>query len=203
MSAFEIILIGIALSMDAFAVGITDGIEEPDMRVGKWFAIACAFAVFQFGMPLAGYYCGAAFASVVAKIAPWLSFAILGVLGGKLVVGYFAEALRAGKEERLKPFLSARKRCGLTAGKLLVQAVATSLDALAVGVSLLAAETSVGLPFPVALCALVIGTVTFCLSAAAVKIGRRAGGRFSDGAELMGGAVLMLVGLKILLEGVT
>ena len=200
MSVFEIFLIGIALSMDAFAVGIADGIEEPNMRIPKWFSIAFAFGFFQFGMPLAGYFCGAAFASIVEKIAPWLSFVILGVLGGKGVVGYLSEFFRGKGEGVCKPFLSVRKKHGLTAGKLLVQAIATSLDALAIGVTLLAAESSVGLPYPVLLCTLMIGATTFCISAVAVRIGNRAGERFSDGAELMGGVVLVLVGLKILIE---
>ena len=90
----------------------------------------------------------------------------------------------------------------LGAGKLLMQAVATSLDALAVGVTFLAADATAGLPFHAALCALIIGLVTFLLSFIAVAVGKRAGNRFSDKAELLGGIVLVVIGVKLLLEGV-
>ena len=115
MSGFEIFLIGVALSMDAFAVSVTNGIDEPEMSAGKWFSVAFAFALFQFGMPLLGYYGGSAFSSAVGSIAPWLSFAILGLIGGKTVVDYIAERVR-GDGAAVRPLFRRKARRGLTAG---------------------------------------------------------------------------------------
>lgn len=201
MSELEIVFIGIALSMDAFAVGMTNGMVEPKMRTFKVLAIAFAFAFFQFGMPLLGYFLGAAFTELVEKIAPYLSFGLLLLLGGKMIFDCAKEKAEKKRESALRPYLLAQAN-PLGAGKLLVQAVATSLDALAVGVTLLAAETGAGLPASVWLCAFVIGAVTFSLSVIAVSIGKKAGDKFSDDAGLLGGVILISIGLKILLEGV-
>ncbi len=192
MEIWEIVFIGVGLSMDAFAVGMTDGMAEPRMRILKIFLIAGAFGLFQFLMPVLGYYLGSVFTALVAKIAPWLSFAILAFLGGKMIFDFIMEHRKKGEEVPAHP---------TGAVKLLVQAVATSIDALAVGVTLLAAETSQGLPFHVTLCALVIGAITFALSIAAVFIGKKAGDKFSDKAQLLGGVILVAIGLKILIEG--
>lgn len=201
MSGWEILFIGVALSMDAFAVGITDGMAEPRMRGWKVFMIAFVFTLFQFGMPLLGYFLGAAFTELVEKIAPYLSFALLFVLGGKMIFDCIKEKTARKKECRLRSFLIAEKE-PIGAGRLFVQAVATSLDALAVGVTLLAAETGAGLPASVWGCALVIGAVTFSLSVIAVNTGKKTGGKFSDDAGLLGGAILIIIGIKILLEGI-
>ncbi len=197
MGLWELLLIAAALSMDAFAVGLSDGMGEPAMPFFKHFAIAFAFGLFQFLMPVAGYYAGSAFAGLVQKIAPYLSFALLAFIGGRAVAGYEISR-RAGR-------IGTRRKGGrksLGPATLFAQAVATSMDALAVGVTLLAAEESGGIPFRAELCALVIGLVTFSLSMAAVRIGERAGDRFSGRAELFGGCILLLIGLKLLLEGV-
>lgn len=201
MSEPEILFIGTALSMDAFAVGMTNGMVEPKMRTLKALAIAFAFAFFQFGMPLLGYFLGTAFTDLVEKIAPYLSFALLLLLGAKMIFDCVKEEREKKKECTLRPFLIAQKN-PLGIGKLLVQAVATSLDALAVGVTLLAAETGAGLPASVWLCALVIGAVTFSLSVIAVSVGKKTGDKFSDGAGFLGGVILIAIGLKILLEGI-
>lgn len=195
MQIWEIFVIGVALAMDAVATSLTNGMVEPKMRLVKMLAVAGAFALFQFGMPLVGYYCSSVFSSIVEKIAPWLSFALLAFIGGKMI---FDAAREAGESEHTL----ARREKNLGAGKLLMQAIATSLDALAVGVTLLAAESTTGLPFHAALCALVIGAVTFVLSLIAVTVGKRAGNRFSDKAEILGGIVLVIIGIKLLLEGI-
>lgn len=191
MSVWEILLLGIALSMDAVAASMTDGMTEPRMLPIKAAAIAFSFGLFQFFMPLVGYYCGYAFAELVEKIAPWLSFALLGFLGGKMIFDSM-------KTEGKVLLVGGVKQNG--AGKILVQAIATSIDALAVGVTLLAAETASGLPDPVFLCAMLIGETTTALSLAAVAIGKRAGDKLSDRAEFLGGAILLLIGIKILLQ---
>lgn len=197
MEIWEILVIGAALAMDAVAVSLTNGMCEPRMRILKMLAIAGAFALFQFFMPVVGYYCGYAFSSFVEQIAPWLSFALLAFIGGKMIFDSVCEMVK-----KRKGMLESAPKKPLGAGKLLVQAVATSLDALAVGVTLLAVDTTQGLPFHAVLCALVIGAVTFALSLPAVVIGKKAGDAFSDKAELFGGAVLIAIGLKILLEGI-
>ncbi len=196
MSILDVILIGIALSMDAFAVSLSNGMAEPKMNYRKMLLIAGAFGLFQFLMPLLGYGCSYAFASLVEKIAPWLSFALLAFLGGKMIFDFFLErrAKKRGEEK-------SEERTRLTLGKLLVQAVATSIDALAVGVTLLAAETAEGLPVNIFLCALTIGAITFSLSMIAVFAGGKVGDAFSDKATLLGGLILIGIGLKILIEG--
>ena len=196
MQIWEIVLIGGALAMDAVAVGMTDGMVEPKMPLWKVLLVAGAFALFQFLMPLIGYYFGAVFTVLVAKIAPWLSFALLVFIGGKMIF----DCVREMREKKRELSCRAKDREKLGAGKLLLQAVATSLDALAVGVTLLAAETAEGLPFHVSLCALVIGGVTLLFSFPAVLIGKKAGDKFADKAEIVGGIVLIFIGVKILIE---
>lgn len=193
MAVWEILLIGVALSMDAFAVGMTDGISEPKMKPWKPILIAAFFGAFQFLMPVAGYYFGSIFTFAIKEIAPWISFAILAFLGGKMVFDFFMERGKRGQGE------TAAKSTGVP--KLFVQAVATSIDALAVGVTFLASDATQGLPMHVTLCALVIGAVTFMLSLVAVFLGRKAGDKFSDKARLLGGLILIAIGLKILIEG--
>ncbi len=207
MAFWEVLLIGIALSMDAFAVGMTNGMTEPKMRLLKALCVAGMYALFQFLMPVLGYYCGYAFSSLVEKIAPWLSFGLLALIGGKMIFDFAAEKL--GKKKTAERAEGGRAPCPaeggrtkpLGAGKLFLQAVATSIDALAVGVTFLAAETTEGLPMHVSLCALVIGAVTFVLSLAAIFLGKKIGDRFSDKAELLGGVILLAIGIKILVEG--
>ena len=194
MQLWEILLIGVALSMDAFAVGMTDGMTEPKMPLWKVFLIAACFGIFQFLMPVLGYYFSSLFTSLVEKIAPWLSFAILLFLGGKMIFDFFAERRKKKRGENVP-----EKVTGV--GKLLVQAVATSIDALAVGVTFLAADATQGLPLHVVFCTLIIGATTFVLSTLAVFIGKKAGNAFSDKAGLLGGVILIAIGVKILIEG--
>lgn len=190
MSPAEIVFIGIALSMDAVAVGMTNGMEEPGMRMRKVVLIALFYGAFQFLMPVLGYYGGAPLSSFIAKI-PWLSFLLLAFLGGKMIAD--------GLPRPERTLLNVRRPLGL--GKLLAQAVATSVDALAVGVSFLSEELNGGLPFPAFFCALVIGGVTFLLSFAAVLFGRSAGARLSRFSEPVGGVILLAVAVKLLLGG--
>ena len=195
MQFWEIFIIGVALAMDAVATSLANGMVEPRMRAVKMLAMAGAFGFFQFGMPLIGYYSSAAFASLVEKIAPYLSFVLLAFIGGKMIF----DAVKEGNSQERT--LSRREK-KLGAGELVMQAIATSLDALAVGVTLLATETTVGLPYHAVVCTLVIGIITFALSSIAVAVGKKVGTKFSDKAELLGGAVLVFIGVKLLLEGI-
>lgn len=194
MEIWEVLLIGVALSMDAFAVGMTNGMTEPRMRARKMLFVAGAYAFFQFLMPVLGYYGSSVFSAAIAKIAPWLSFALLGFIGGKMIFDFVKSARGKSASSPAAP----PKPLG--AGKLFVQAVATSIDALAVGIAMLAAETEKGLPMHIALCALVIGAINFALSFSAVALGKKIGDRFSEKAELLGGVILLAIGVKILLE---
>ena len=194
MQIWEILLIGVALAMDAVAVGMTNGMTEPKMKWGKLLLIAGTFGVFQFGMPVIGYYFGYAFSALVERIAPWLSFALLVFIGGKMIVDCILELRKKRKGEEIT------ERKPLGAGRLLLQGVATSLDALAVGVTLLAVETTSGLPMSAVWCSVVIGVITFVLVLPAVFIGKKAGDKFADKAEILGGIVLIAIGIKILVE---
>ena len=194
MSVFEIILLGAALAMDAVAVGMTDGMTEPDMKFKKVLITAGAFGLFQFFMPIVGYCAGAAFSRYVIAIAPMLSFLILAFLGGKMILGCV-------KEMRESHPHFERRREGESL-KLFVQALATSIDALAVGITLLALEGTGTLALAPLYSALVIGAVTFALSLCAVLIGKKAGALIADKAEILGGVVLVFIGIKILLESV-
>ncbi len=190
MSIYDIVFLGAALSMDAAAVGMANGMAEPGMSRKKMLLIALFYGVFQGGMPLLGYYGSAAFSSLVERIAPWLSFLLLGFLGGKML-------LDAAREEEER-YLRKRGKLGLSA--LTAQAVATSIDALAVGVSFMAQEAAGSLAVGVSLCTLIIAVTTFLLSLAAVQVGKLAGDKFSGGAQKTGGLVLLLIGIKLLFE---
>ena len=190
MSIFDIVLLGAALSMDAAAVGMANGMAEPRMSRQKTFLIALFFGFFQGGMPLLGYFGSSVFSSLVGRIAPYLSFMLLLFLGGKMLIDAASE-----EEER---FLVRRE--GLRLPALTAQAVATSVDALAVGVSFMAQEAAGALPLGVPFCALIIAATTFLLSLAAVQVGKLAGDKFSGGAQKIGGLVLVLIGIKLLFE---
>lgn len=188
MSLWEIVLLSAALAMDACAVGMTNGMTEPNMRAGKQISIAFCYALFQFFMPVVGFYGSSALRGIVEAIAPYLAFCLLAYLGGKMVFDSFRKEA---------PVFGRRK---LTPTKLFLQSVATSIDALAVGVTFLALSTGAGLPMHPVLCCLMIGAITFLLSAVAVEIGKRVGNRLAEKAELFGGVVLLAIGIKILLE---
>lgn len=201
MTIGELILIAVALSIDAFAVGLADGIVEPKMNWYKVITIALFFGVFQFAMPLIGFYTSSVFSSFVGKIAPWLSFGLLAFIGGKMIYdAFFAK----DKEISKLSFL-----------KLTLQAVATSIDALAVGVSFLAiktmAQTGNGsdLPFNIFLCAGLIGIITWVLSTIAVLLGKcftsimeKRGADITKWATFAGGLILIAIGIKIVVESV-
>ena len=194
MSVFEIILLGAALAMDAVAVGMTNGMTQPNMKFKKVLETAGAFGLFQFFMPLVGYCAGEVFSRYVTAVAPMLSFLILAFLGGKMILGCV--------KELLDPRPRFEKKKEGSSLKLLVQALATSIDALAVGITLLALEGAGTLALAPLYCAIIIGAVTFVLSLIAVFVGKKAGALLADKAEILGGVVLVFIGVKILLESI-
>ena len=187
MSLMEIFLIGIGLSMDAFAVAICKGLsmQKVDLRYTVW--IALYFGVFQAAMPLTGWLLGSQFARHVTRFAPWIAFILLALIGGNMI----RESLSKDEEE-------AEREEGLTVDhkELLMLAVATSIDALAVGVSFSMVEISISIGAAVIL----IGCTTVVISLAGVFIGNAFGAKYEKRAEFVGGAILILIGLKILLE---
>ena len=187
MSLMEIFLIGIGLSMDAFAVAICKGLsmQKVDLRYTVW--IALYFGVFQAAMPLTGWLLGSQFARHVTRFAPWIAFILLALIGGNMI----RESLSKDEEE-------AEREEGLTVDhkELLMLAVATSIDALAVGVSFSMVEISISIGAAVIL----IGCTTFVISLAGVFTGNAFGAKYEKRAEFVGGAILILIGLKILLE---
>ncbi len=183
MGLWELFILALGLSMDAFAVSVCKGLGLGSIRP-KHMALAGAwFGGFQALMPLIGFYLGRFFANIITAYDHWVAFVLLLVIGGKMVW----EALEDGEDEDVDAAMDART--------MFLLAVATSIDALAVGVTFAFLEVDI-LP-----AVLFIGATTFVCSAAGVKIGSVFGARYKKKAELAGGAVLVLIGLKILLEG--
>lgn len=184
MGLFELFLIAVGLSMDAFAVSCCKGLG---MRRVNWrdaVILGFAFGLFQALMPLAGYYLGTNLADIVAPIDHWIVFGLLAYIGGSMIWEAFHE----------DPSEAAEEHQGLKVGEVLALAVATSIDAFATGISF--ALLDVDIVF--AVCA--IGITTFTLSILGVWIGCQFGSRWERGAQIAGGVVLICIGLKVLLE---
>ena len=181
MSLVDILLIGVGLSMDAAAVSIANGLTYRNLTLKQKLSMPLAFGFFQALMPLLGYWAGSLFADVISRYAGITAFIILGIIGGKMVKDSFEQedgTCRVG---------------GFTLGILLAQAVATSIDAFAVGVSFCASGVEIWSAAPV------IGIVTFCCSLLAQYLGKIFGARLGCRAQLAGGIILILIGLKNLL----
>ena len=183
----EIFLIAVSLALDAFAVSVSSGISIPGFGPRQAVKMGLWFGTFQFLMPLLGWLLGSSVSQYIEAVDHWVAFGLLAVIGGKMAW----ESLRrgCGEEGEAPPDLSAQRLC--------VLAIATSIDALAVGVTFAflqveQAEIVSAVSF--------IGVITFVLSAVGVKVGAVFGARFRSRAELAGGLILILMGLKILLE---
>ena len=183
MGFAELFLIGVGLSMDAFAAAICKGLAMPKMRWNRGVVVALFFGGFQALMPLLGWALGRQFEQYITSVDHWIAFLLLGWIGGKMIW----DALHGSGEEM--PAQDA-----LDVKELFVLAVATSIDALAVGITFAFLQVDI-LP-AVAL----IGCTTFAIALAGVWIGQRFGSRFKDRAALAGGMILCLIALKILLE---
>ena len=182
MGYWELFFLAVGLSMDAFAASICTGLSLSRPRARDALIVGAWFGVFQALMPLAGWVLGAAFARRMAAIDHWIAFVLLGLIGGNMIAGGLS---RSRAEDR---------GGGLGAGKMLPLALATSIDALAVGVTFAFLQVRI-LP-----AVTLIGCVTFLFSALGVKLGSIFGTRYKSKAELLGGVVLILMGTKILLE---
>ncbi|WP_288342432.1 manganese efflux pump MntP family protein [uncultured Dubosiella sp.] len=181
MGMIELVLIAVSLSMDAFAVSICKGLSLQNVN-GKHMVIAGAwFGGFQALMPLIGYGLGSLMAGFIQNYTHWIAFILLAWIGGNMIKDSF------GEEEGVDG--------SMTWKSMLVLAIATSIDALAVGITFSFMDVSI-VPAIV-----LIGIVTFAFSAIGIKIGSLFGAKYRSKATLCGGIVLVLIGLKILLEG--
>ncbi len=195
----EVFLIGLSLSMDAFAVSVTDGLCYRNLTKVKGATIPLAFGLFQAVMPLIGYFVafglGQAFEEIFDKIDHWIAFILLAIIGGKMI--YDAIKQLRSKEEEIK-----EKKYSVP--EVLVQGVATSIDALFVGVSFAATEGLKNSIPNVLVGVAIIGVTTFVISLAGLLIGVKIGNVLKNKsgiATLIGGLVLIGIGLKILIEG--
>ena len=186
MNIFDVILLAVSLSMDAFAVALCKGLALKKITLKNCLTVGAWFGIFQGATPLLGYLLGSAFADKIQAIDHWIAFALLAIIGGNMI----KEAL--GKDEECVD-------CSLGVKAMLPMAIATSIDALAVGVSF--AFTEFTQPWFVYLAFILIAVITCTLSAIGVKLGNIFGTKYKKKAEFAGGAILIILGLKILLEG--
>ncbi|MBQ3214173.1 MAG: manganese efflux pump [Clostridia bacterium] len=214
MNFWSIFAIGIGLSMDAFAVSVCKGLGMQKLNVWQMATISLFFAVFQFLMPILGYYVCVNFESYVVSFDHWIAFILLGFLGAKMIF----EAFKDDKEDKLKKTEKALKEDienqnkinkedkekttvdtntngeKLNIKELFVLAIATSIDALAVGITFAFLDVNIWGS------GAIIGVTTFALCCIGVVIGNFFGSKFKKPAEITGGVILILMGLKILLE---
>ena len=181
MGTLELFIVAVGLAMDAFAVAVCKGLSIRTLKVRQMLLVGLWFGAFQGLMPAIGYLLGSAFAGFIQSVDHWIAFVLLAIIGGNMI----REAL-GGEEECCDP--------SLAFGVMIMLSIATSIDALAVGVTF--AFLGVKILTAVAF----IGIITFAISAAGVKIGNLFGAKYKSKAELFGGVVLVLMGLKILLE---
>ncbi len=191
MDLLTLLLLAVGLSMDAFAVSVCKGLAMRKITWKKCCIVGAWFGGFQALMPFAGYVLGIQFEAFIDSVAAWIAFVLLVLIGIEMI----REA--AGKEERMETDT-------LTAKEMFLLAVATSIDALAVGVTFACVPVAVisgaGRGMNTLIGCLLIGGITFILSCAGVRIGNEFGARYKSRAEFAGGAILIVLGVKILLE---
>ncbi len=177
------ILLGAGLAMDAFSVSLANGLNEPMMNRGKMCGVAGIFSLFQFAMPMIGWICVSTIAQyfeAFEKFIPWIALGLLGYIGGSMLY----EGITKKDSEEEKP--------AATFGALIVQGVATSIDALSVGFTI--SDHNV---FEALLACAIIGFVTFFICFAGLAIGKKAGTRLAGKAGILGGSILIFIGLEI------
>jgi putative Mn2+ efflux pump MntP len=179
----ELFLVAVGLSMDAFAAAVCKGLSIERVRPRHALAVGLYFGGFQAAMPLLGYFAGTRFTGSIAGLDHWVAFALLAVIGVRMI-----------RESRQESCPASSQAASLSPRAMLPLAFATSVDALAVGVSFALLDIRIG---PASL---FIGVTTLLLSMLGVALGHGAGGRLKGKAELAGGAVLVLIGAKILVE---
>lgn len=182
------ILLGIGLAMDAFSVSLANGLHEPRMGAKKTAQIAGTFAFFQALMPMIGWVCVHTISQyfiTFEKMIPWIALILLSVIGGKML----SEGIRHKEGDEEAPAL------GLTG--LLVQGIATSIDALSVGFTISDYDFLMAL-----VCSLIIAAATFIICVSGILIGKKFGTRLSGKASILGGAILIFIGIEIFAKGI-
>lgn len=182
MSIWDLFILAVGLSMDAFAVSVCKGLSLGKIKPKHMCIAGAWFGGFQALMPLIGYFLGSFFAEMIEKYDHWVAFVLLAIIGGNMIKESF------GKDEKVDSSMDVKS--------MLLLAIATSIDALAVGV------TFAFLQVQIVTAVSFIGVITFIFSAVGVKIGSLFGTKYKSKAELFGGIVLVLIGIKILLEGI-
>ena len=182
----ELFLLGVGLSMDAFAVSVCKGLGMRKLNKKQALIIGLYFGGFQALMPFVGWLLGSQFQKYITSIDHWIAFILLGFIGGKMMI----EAVREWNEEEVVDVMDAP----IDHKNMLVLAVATSIDALAVGI------TFAFLGTPIVEAITIIGITTMVISIAGIVVGNFFGSRYKSKAEFIGGLILVLLGLKILLE---
>jgi putative Mn2+ efflux pump MntP len=184
---FNSILLGVGLAMDAFSVSLANGLHEPEMSKRKMVGVAGTFGFFQALMPMIGWLCVhtvVQYFQAFEKCIPWIALFLLLYIGGSMLL----EGIRGGEEE---------EDCGVGLKALLVQGVATSIDALSVGF------TIADYGFVLALiCAAIIAIVTFIICMGGLEIGKQVGTKLSGKAAILGGIILIFIGIEIFVTGI-
>ncbi len=184
---FNSVLLGVGLAMDAFSVSLANGLNEPKMRIRKMCVIAGVFAFFQTLMPMIGWICVhtvVQYFQMFEKLIPWIALILLGYIGGKMLI----EGIKNNDNDETY-------KVGFLA--LLVQGIATSIDALTVGFAISNYNLIMAL-----VCSLIVAGVTFIICYIGLIIGKRFGTRFSNKATILGGCILIFIGLEVFVTGV-
>lgn len=184
MNISELFLLAVGLSADAFSASVCEGVRMKKINRMGAVLTALFFGMFQAGMPLMGYFLGSRFSEVTSAYDHWIAFVLLGVIGGKMVW------------EAFHPEQNNEKTYNFSLKEIVVLSIATSIDALAVGIVFSAQKTNI--LFSVS----IIGIVTFLLSLGGVVIGNRFGEKYGNKAEAVGGIVLIFIGVKLLLQDI-
>lgn len=183
------VLLGVGLAMDAFSVSLANGLAEPGMRRRKMCGIAGVFGFFQFAMPMIGWICVhtiVGYFQAFEKFIPWIALALLGYIGGKMLY----ENIRFGEEQT-----ESAEKTGLAT--LLLQGVATSIDALSVGFTIADYEWKMAL-----VCSILVAVTTFAVCLCGVCLGKKFGTRLAGRAGILGGTILIVIGLEIFITGI-
>lgn len=179
---FNSIMLGVGLAMDAFSVSLANGLHEPRMHPRRMCGVASVFAIFQAAMPMTGWLCVhtiVEYFRAFDKLVPWIALLLLSYIGGRMVL----EGIRGQQEE---------EAAGVGLRALLIQGVATSIDALSVGFTIADYDF-----FTALLASVLIAVVTFLICLAGLAIGKKAGTKFSGKANILGGVILILIGIEI------
>ena len=192
------ILLGAGLAMDAFSVSIANGLNEPHMPRSKMCRVAGTYAGYQFAMPMIGWFCVHAVAEqfeTFRKFIPWIALLLLALIGGKMLAEGI-RSVRSGKSAEAEEAQRKQEAC-LGVGPLMVQGIATSIDALSVGFTISDYGTMMA-----AVCSFLIAVTTFVLCMAGLKFGKKFGERLADKATIFGGLLLIAIGVEIFVKGV-